>query len=73
MPQIRGEVRWFSNAKGYGFLGQEGGPDVFVHYSSIQVEGYRSLHQGDSVEYDVIQGTKGPQADQVKVLVPAPK
>ena len=65
MAQYQGVVRWFNNAKGYGFLGRESGPDVFVHYSSIQADGYRSLKEGEPVEYDVIQGDKGPQADQV--------
>ena len=65
MAQYRGTVKWFNNAKGYGFLGREDGPDVFVHYSSIQLEGYKSLKEGDEVEFDVIQGSKGPQADQV--------
>jgi CspA family cold shock protein len=65
LAQYRGTVKWFNNAKGYGFLGREGGADVFVHYSSIQREGYKSLKEGDEVEFDIIQGTKGPQADQV--------
>jgi CspA family cold shock protein len=65
LAQYRGVVKWFNNAKGYGFLGREGGPDVFVHYSSIQVDGYKSLKEGDEVEFDIIQGSKGPQADQV--------
>ncbi len=59
-------MKWFNNAKGYGFLGRDdGGADVFVHYSSIQTDGYKSLKEGDPVEFDVIQGAKGPQADQV--------
>lgn len=65
MAQYIGEVKWFNNAKGYGFLGREGGPDVFVHYSSIQLDGYKSLKEGDPVEFDIIQGEKGPQADKV--------
>ena len=65
MAQYPGVVRWFNNAKGYGFLGRDGGPDVFVHYSSIQSDGYRSLKEGEAVAYDVIEGDKGPQADQV--------
>lgn len=65
MAQYEGTVRWFNNAKGYGFLGRDDGPDVFVHYSAIQTDGYKSLKEGDAVEYDVIQGEKGPQADQV--------
>lgn len=65
MAQYTGTVKRFNNAKGYGFLGREGGADVFVHYSSIQADGYKSLKEGDEVEFDIIQGTKGPQADQV--------
>jgi CspA family cold shock protein len=65
LAQYKGTVKWFNNAKGYGFLGREGGADVFVHYSSIQREGYKSLKEGDEVEFDIIQGSKGPQADQV--------
>ena len=65
MSQLKGTVKWFNNAKGYGFLGHDGGPDVFVHYSSIQLDGYKTLKEGDEVEFDIIQGTKGPQADQV--------
>jgi CspA family cold shock protein len=68
VAQYKGTVKWFNNAKGYGFLGRDGGPDVFVHYSSIQREGYKSLKEGDEVEFDIIQGTKGPQADQVARL-----
>jgi CspA family cold shock protein len=65
VAQYTGTVKWFNNAKGYGFLGREGGPDVFVHYSSIQIDGYKSLKEGDEVEFDIIEGSKGPQADQV--------
>ena len=65
MAQYKGTVKWFNNAKGFGFLGHEGGADVFVHYSSIQSDGYKSLKEGDEVEFDIIQGSKGPQADQV--------
>ena len=65
MAQYKGMVKWFNNAKGYGFLGRETGPDVFVHFSSIQLEGYKTLREGDEVEFDVIEGAKGPQADQV--------
>lgn len=66
MAQYEGAVRWFNNAKGYGFLGRENGPDVFVHYTAIQSEGYKSLKEGEPVKYDVIEGEKGPQADHVK-------
>ena len=65
MAQYKGTVKWFNNAKGYGFLGRDDGPDVFVHYSSIKLEGYKSLKEGDPVEFDIIDGAKGPQADQV--------
>ena len=68
MAQFQGSVRWFNNAKGYGFLGRESGPDVFVHYTAIQTDGYKTLKEGELVEYDVIQGDKGPQADQVSRL-----
>ncbi len=68
MAQYKGEVKWFNNAKGYGFLGRTEGPDVFVHFSSIQLDGYKTLKEGDEVEFDVIQGSKGPQADQVTRL-----
>jgi len=61
-----GKVKWFNNAKGYGFLGREDGPDVFVHYSAILGDGYRSLAEGDSVEFEIVQGPKGPQATNVK-------
>ena len=65
MAQYKGEVKWFNNAKGFGFLGREGGPDVFVHYSAIQIDGYMSLKEGQLVEFDIVQGTQGPQADNV--------
>ena len=68
VAQYKGTVKWFNNAKGYGFLGRDDGADVFVHYSSIQREGYKSLKEGDEVEFDIIEGDKGPQADQVARL-----
>jgi CspA family cold shock protein len=71
MAQYTGIVKWFNNAKGFGFLGREGGPDVFVHYSSIQSDGYKSLKEGDEVEFDIIEGSKGQQADQVVRIKPA--
>jgi cold shock protein len=61
-----GIVKWFNNSKGYGFLGREDGPDVFVHYSAILGDGYRSLAEGDSVEFEIVQGPKGLQAANVK-------
>ncbi|HKZ53943.1 MAG TPA: cold-shock protein [Anaerolineales bacterium] len=66
--RLTGTVKWFNNGKGYGFIAREGGPDVFVHYSSIQSEGFRSLEEGQKVEFSVEQGPKGPQASQVIVL-----
>ena len=61
-----GRVKWFNNSKGYGFIEIEGGKDVFVHFSAIQGSGYRSLEEGQAVEFEVTQGTKGPQASNVK-------
>ncbi len=71
MAQYKGTIKWFNNAKGYGFIGREDAPDLFVHYSSIQQDGYKSLREGDQIEFDVVQGAKGPQADQVIVVRPA--
>lgn len=65
MAQYTGKVAWFNNAKGYGFLTREGGPYVFVHYSLIQLDCYKGLAVVDDVEFDVIQGDKGLQADKV--------
>ena len=61
----QGKVKWFSNVKGYGFIEQEGGQDVFVHYSSVQGEGYKTLEEGDVVTFEITQGEKGPQASNV--------
>ncbi len=63
MPQ--GRVKWFNNAKGYGFIVQEGGPEVFVHYSAIQGEGYKTLAEGQEVEFEISDSDKGPQATNV--------
>jgi len=60
-----GTVKWFDNAKGFGFIVRESGDDVFVHFSSIRGEGYRSLEEGQQVEFEVVQGQKGPQAQDV--------
>jgi CspA family cold shock protein len=65
VSRLRGTVKWFNNAKGFGFIGREDGPDVFVHYSAIQTEGYKSLQEGDPVEFEIVEGQKGPQAGNV--------
>jgi cold shock protein len=66
MPKTQGKVKWFNNNKGYGFIEQDNGhPDVFVHYSAIQEDGYKSLKEGQVVEFDLIDGPKGPQAENV--------
>ena len=62
----QGTVKWFSNEKGYGFITSEGGDDVFVHHTAIQTEGYRSLTEGQKVEFEVVQGDKGLQASNVQ-------
>ena len=61
----QGTVKWFSNEKGYGFIEREGGEDVFVHFSAITMEGYKSLTEGQRVEFEVVQGPKGAQAANV--------
>lgn len=66
--RIIGTVKWFNGTKGYGFLEREGGPDVFVHYSAIQGDGYRNLQEGQQVEFTVEQGAKGPQATNVVAM-----
>ena len=68
MARIQGTVKWFNDAKGYGFIAREGGPDVFVHFSAIQSAGFKSLAEGDRVEFEIVQGQKGPQASDVTKL-----
>ena len=62
---MQGVVKWFNNTKGFGFIGREDGPDVFVHYSAIVHEGYKTLNEGDTVAFEIVQGPKGPQAGNV--------
>lgn len=67
-----GRVKWFSNEKGYGFIEREGGEDVFVHFSAIQEEGFKTLDEGQEVEFEVVMGDRGPQASNVVKKGPAP-
>ncbi|HEY4315338.1 MAG TPA: cold-shock protein [Actinomycetes bacterium] len=64
----QGSVKWFNSEKGYGFIAVDEGADVFVHYSAIQMDGYRSLEEGQRVEFEISQGQKGPQADSVRAV-----
>ena len=63
--RLSGTVKWFNDAKGFGFIQREGGPDVFVHYSGIQSSGFKTLAEGEKVEFDIVEGPKGPQAGNV--------
>ena len=65
---MQGKVKWFNNEKGYGFISRESGADVFVHHTAIQGEGYKSLEEGASVEFEVTQGPKGDQASNVSKI-----
>jgi CspA family cold shock protein len=66
MDRLTGTVKWFNDAKGFGFIGREGGPDVFVHFTAIESSGFKSLAEGDQVEFEIVQGQKGPQAANVR-------
>jgi len=61
-----GKIKWFSNSKGYGFIEVEGGKDVFVHFSAIKGDGYKTLEEGQMVKFDIVEGQKGPQASSVE-------
>jgi CspA family cold shock protein len=65
MSTSTGTVKWFNDSKGFGFIEQESGPDVFAHYSAISGDGHRSLHEGQRVEFTITQGQKGPQAENI--------
>lgn len=65
---MTGKVKWFNGEKGFGFIEVEGGDDVFVHFSAIQEEGFKSLEEGQEVEFDVVEGQRGPQAENVVKL-----
>jgi CspA family cold shock protein len=69
---VKGKVKWFNAEKGYGFIAREGDPDIFVHFSAIQQEGYKSLREGEEVEFDLVQGERGPQAQHVIRLAARP-
>jgi CspA family cold shock protein len=64
----QGTVKWFNSEKGYGFIAVDGGTDVFVHFSAIEMDGYKSLDDGQRVEFEVAQGQKGPQAEKVRLI-----
>jgi cold shock protein len=66
--RVEGTVKWFNSEKGYGFIQQADGPDLFVHYSEIQGRGFRTLNEGDRVEFEITEGRKGKQASAVSVL-----
>ncbi len=63
--KLTGKVKWFNDSKGYGFIEQEGGRDIFVHYTAIEGDGFKSLAEGQKVEFEITEGTKGPQATKV--------
>jgi len=68
MATVTGTVKWFNEAKGFGFIAQESGPDVFAHFSAIQGDGFRTLTEGQKVEFTITQGKKGPQAENIVPL-----
>ncbi len=68
MSQVTGVVKWFNSDKGFGFIEQENGPDVFVHFRAINTDGFKTLDEGQKVSFNVTQGQKGPQAENVSVI-----
>lgn len=68
MAGENGKVIWFNSSKGFGFIHRNNGPDIFVHFSAVEMDGYKTLNEGDVVEFEVEQGKKGPQAAQVRVI-----
>ena len=68
IPMFKGTVKWFNNQKGYGFIQDESGKDIFVHYTGLNMPGFKSLEEGNEVEFDIVQGEKGPQASNVVKL-----
>ena len=68
MSTTTGTVKWFNEAKGFGFIERESGPDVFVHFSNIEGDGFKTLGEGQAVEFTITEGEKGPQAEGVKVI-----
>ena len=65
---VKGTVKWFNESKGFGFISQESGPDVFAHFSAIKAEGFKTLQEGQAVEFTIAQGPKGPQAENITVV-----
>lgn len=65
---MQGKVKWFSSEKGYGFIQRDNGADVFVHFSAVQTEGFKTLTEGQDVEFEVVEGSRGPQASEVIIL-----
>jgi CspA family cold shock protein len=68
MSRLTGTVKWFNDSKGFGFIARDGAPDVFVHFSAIQATGFKTLAEGDAVEFEILEGLKGPQASNVVKL-----
>ncbi|MBB1487355.1 cold-shock protein [Oceanospirillum sediminis] len=68
MSKTTGTVKWFNEEKGFGFIEQQGGPDVFAHFNSIVATGFKTLKEGDKVEFQITQGKKGPQAEEIVVI-----